>query len=51
MTYNIGFTHTDGHEDETQFDIERTEELLPLFFDFIKENNYTIKSINYVEEE
>ncbi len=54
-TFNIGFTRIDEageHGDETQFDVDagNETELLELFGVFIKENNYMVSDIHYVEE-
>lgn len=53
QTFNIGFSTTEREDDETQFDVQHDEgpdALLELFSDFIAENNYTVKSVNYIDE-
>lgn len=54
-TYNIGFT-VNGVEDETQFDTSFNKyehaviDLMNLFIEFIKENNFNNVEIKYIEE-
>lgn len=52
VMYNIGFTNSEGREDETQFDIhgmrtlqETIEVLSSLFEDFCKENGFRSDSV------
>ena len=53
--YNIGFT-VNGVEDETQFDTRFKEydhavvDLMNLFLDFIKENEFENIQIDYIEK-
>lgn len=46
-TYNIGF----NNGDETQFDVENVEELKECWVEFCKENNFSVLSIDYIEED
>lgn len=54
-TFNIGFT-TENGPDETQFDIHGEEQtrlhetLFELFYAFVRENNFELKSVDYIEE-
>lgn len=49
-TYNIGFTNSDGRDDETQFDPGDIGELKALWMEFCKDNNFDPRSVTYVEE-
>lgn len=49
-TVNVGFSHSENEEDETQFDIKANgiEELNELFNNFEKENNFKNIKIAYI---
>ena len=50
-TYDIGFINTDRgyeREDETEFDIQNTRELLALWIIFCQENGFDTNSVEYV---
>lgn len=49
VTVNIGFwNNVDNMEDETQFDVERVDELAEVFNDFCDENNFGRPDLLYI---
>ena len=50
MTVQVGFSHTENDEDETEFDVYAwdTQDLWDLFCDFCKENGFEDVAVRYV---